>query len=178
MAKPTDTKARILAVALELFTERGVQSTSLREISERLGITKPALYYHFASRDDLVKSIIRPLTDDMDKLMATMEPGEPRELLGDYFDVIWRHRAVAVMMVRDLSAFSYFDLPERMFAFRRRLAELLLGPGPSAARHIHATVAIGGMADCVVEYAQSPYDEVKAAAVDAAVAALGGSGVA
>jgi len=45
-----DTRQRILDVASELFVERGYDATSLREIAERLGVTKAALYYHFASK--------------------------------------------------------------------------------------------------------------------------------
>ena len=41
------TRQRIQAVALELFTEQGYEKTSLREIAERLNVTKAALYYHF-----------------------------------------------------------------------------------------------------------------------------------
>jgi len=44
-----------------LFSERGVQQTSLRDIAERLGITKPALYYHFESRDALLENIVQPM---------------------------------------------------------------------------------------------------------------------
>src|SRR5215470_13688163 len=38
-----DTRTRIQRVALELFTEHGYEATSLREIAERLGVTKAAL---------------------------------------------------------------------------------------------------------------------------------------
>ena len=41
-----DTRARIQQVALEMFAEQGYERTSLREIAERLGVTKAALYYH------------------------------------------------------------------------------------------------------------------------------------
>src|SRR5579875_1139958 len=44
------TRERILDIALELFTEQGYDKTSLRDISERLGTTKAALYYHFKSK--------------------------------------------------------------------------------------------------------------------------------
>jgi AcrR family transcriptional regulator len=54
----TDTRARIQDVALELFTERGYASTSLREIAERLGVTKAALYYHFKSKEEIVNSFV------------------------------------------------------------------------------------------------------------------------
>ena len=43
----SDTRARIQRVALELFAEQGYDKTSLREIAERLDVTKAALYYHF-----------------------------------------------------------------------------------------------------------------------------------
>ena len=56
--KPTgsaiSTRERILDIALELFTEQGYDKTSLRDIAERLGTTKAALYYHFKSKSDIL----------------------------------------------------------------------------------------------------------------------------
>jgi AcrR family transcriptional regulator len=51
------TRERVLDVALDLFTERGFDRTSLREIAERLGVTKAALYYHFASKEDILMEL-------------------------------------------------------------------------------------------------------------------------
>src|ERR1044071_3578146 len=51
-------RARIQEVALELFIEEGYDKTSLREIAERLGVTKAALYYHFPTKEDIVTSLI------------------------------------------------------------------------------------------------------------------------
>jgi AcrR family transcriptional regulator len=48
------TRERILDLALELFTEQGYDATSLRDIAERLGTTKAALYYHFARKEDIL----------------------------------------------------------------------------------------------------------------------------
>src|SRR5262249_33846507 len=53
----TSTRDRILDVALDLFIEKGFDGTSLREIAERLGVTKAALYYHFASKDDILLAL-------------------------------------------------------------------------------------------------------------------------
>ena len=47
-------RERILDVALELFNEQGYDKTSLREIAERLGVTKAALYYHFERKEDIL----------------------------------------------------------------------------------------------------------------------------
>ncbi|WP_117208558.1 TetR/AcrR family transcriptional regulator [Allorhizocola rhizosphaerae] len=172
MARPSGTKKRIQAVAQELFLAQGVRNTSLRQISDRLGITKPALYYHFASRDELVKSIIQPLIDDTEAFMSGREPGDPRRLLEDYFDLLWRHREVFIMLLRDPSTLAYLNLTDRVFRWRRTLTGLLVGPEPSSRALIHATVALGGMSDCAVEHSDAPFEEVKAAAVEAAAAAL------
>ncbi|MBF8192646.1 helix-turn-helix transcriptional regulator [Nonomuraea sp. K274] len=169
----SDTKARIQAVARELFVRQGVRNTSLRQISDRLGITKPALYYHFASRDELVRSIVQPMVEDIERFVAQQAPGDARRLLDDYFELMWRHREVIVMMVRELSTLGYLDLGARMFDWRRQLIILLLGPELTQEQHIRATVALGGMSDCTVEYAHLPLDVVKPLAVAAAADALG-----
>jgi len=51
------TRERILDVALDLFTDQGFDGTSMREIAERLDITKPAIYYHFASKEEILMAL-------------------------------------------------------------------------------------------------------------------------
>jgi len=172
VARPSGTKQRIQAAARELFVAQGVKNTSLRQISERLGITKPALYYHFASRDELVRSIITPLIEDTEAFLADRAPGHARRLLEDYFDLMWRHRDVLTMIIRDPTTLATLDLADKAFRWRREIIVLLLGPEPDPAARIRATVALGGMSDCAVEYAELPFETVKPAAVNAAVAAL------
>lgn len=175
MPRPTDTKARIQQVARELFARRGVQQTSLRDIADVLGITKPALYYHFDSRESLVSSIVQPLLDDMDAFIGEREVArlEPRALLSDYFDLLHRNRELIAMLVRDLSTMGHLDLVGRMLDWRRRLLTLLLGPSPPLAAQVQAVVAIGGMSDCTVEFPDVPMEKIKTTAIDAACAALG-----
>jgi AcrR family transcriptional regulator len=51
------TRERILDVALDLFTDQGFDATSMREIAERLHISKPAIYYHFASKEEILMAL-------------------------------------------------------------------------------------------------------------------------
>src|SRR5690348_12993074 len=80
-----DTRSRIQAVALELFTEKGYEATSLREIAERLGVTKAALYYHFKTKEDIVASLMEDRVEAMTELLDWAK-GQPhtRELRREF----------------------------------------------------------------------------------------------
>jgi AcrR family transcriptional regulator len=66
-------------VALELFTAQGYESTSLRQIAERLGINKASLYYHFASKEDILRSLFSERGNEAEDLLAWLseQPAEP-----------------------------------------------------------------------------------------------------
>ncbi|MGH3392849.1 MAG: TetR/AcrR family transcriptional regulator [Actinomadura sp.] len=80
-------------MALDLFAENGYEKTSLREIAERLGVTKAALYYHFKSKEDIVVSLFDDLLSAVDELIAwgrrqPVSPQTRRELLRRYTEVM------------------------------------------------------------------------------------------
>ena len=54
------TKERIAEIAAALFAEHGVASTSIRMICHEARITAPTLYYHFGSKDGLLRHIVFP----------------------------------------------------------------------------------------------------------------------
>ena len=64
-------------VALELFAEQGYEKTSLREIAERLGVTKAALYYHFKSKEDIVHSFTDDYFAELDALLRWAKDQPP-----------------------------------------------------------------------------------------------------
>jgi AcrR family transcriptional regulator len=90
-----DTRAEILAVASELFIEQGYDATSLREIAERLGLTKAALYYHFPSKEDILGALLEPTfamaTQLMERLEASRDVGEWAEGLDWTLEMIFDH---------------------------------------------------------------------------------------
>ncbi|MFD7031774.1 TetR/AcrR family transcriptional regulator [Streptomyces sp. NPDC059917] len=65
-----NTRQLIQDVALELFAEQGYEKTSLREIAERLEVTKAALYYHFKTKEEILISIFDDTTRPIDELIA------------------------------------------------------------------------------------------------------------
>ena len=64
-----NTRQRIQDVALELFAEQGYEKTSLREIAERLDVTKAALYYHFKTKEEILVSIFEDLSQPIQDLI-------------------------------------------------------------------------------------------------------------
>ncbi|HEV8102260.1 MAG TPA: TetR/AcrR family transcriptional regulator [Gaiellaceae bacterium] len=47
-------RAELTRIAARLFAERGYQGTSLADLAEQLGVQKPSLYHHIASKEDLL----------------------------------------------------------------------------------------------------------------------------
>jgi AcrR family transcriptional regulator len=171
-----DTRERIQQVARELFLTRGVQATSLQDIATRLGITKPALYYHFASREELVRSIITPMLDDLEGYVGALEAApehDPRTLLEGFFDVHLKHRDILLLAVREMTTLEDLGLLDVAIGWRTRLGELLVGPDAPLARQCQVVVALGGLADCAWAFEHVPVETLRVAAVDAACGALG-----
>ncbi len=56
MAK--DTKERILAAALEMFSQNGYAGTNIRELTASLGLVKSSLYRHFESKEEIWNSLL------------------------------------------------------------------------------------------------------------------------
>jgi AcrR family transcriptional regulator len=163
-------------VARDLFLQQGVQRTSLQDIADKLGITKPALYYHFSSREDLVRSILVPLIDEGEQFVDEQEARghtDARELLEGYFDFHYRHREDLVLVLAELTALADLGLIDKVLAWRDRLGKLVFGPRPTLAQSTRAVVAFGGLQDCCLQFPDTPDKELRANSVEAALAALG-----
>src|SRR5437762_10376000 len=104
-----DTRVRIQRVALELFAEQGYDATSLREIAERLGVTKAALYYHFRSKEDIVRSFVEDYRTELEKVIAwgASQPRTPEsraEILARYAGIVGEQLAVIRFMEQNQAA--------------------------------------------------------------------------
>lgn len=57
-ARLEPTRARLLQAAARLFTARGYHGVSVREVAQAVGVTKPALYHHYADKEALFLAIL------------------------------------------------------------------------------------------------------------------------
>jgi AcrR family transcriptional regulator len=71
-----DMARHIARVAARLFASRGYDATSVREIVEAAGVTKPTLYYHFGSKEGLAQALLTvPMTELASRLRNCLDPG-------------------------------------------------------------------------------------------------------
>ncbi len=127
----TDTRSRMQKVALELFAEQGYEKTSLREIAERLGVTKAALYYHFKSKEDIVHSFTDDYFAELDNLLdwARNQPrGEEnrREILDRYVSIVLASNEVFRFLEQNRASVQSMEAGKERFArIRVRLDALV-----------------------------------------------------
>ncbi|MFI6105692.1 TetR/AcrR family transcriptional regulator [Streptomyces sp. NPDC051310] len=142
-----NTRQRIQDVAIELFAEQGYEKTSLREIAERLDVTKAALYYHFKTKEDIVISLFEDLTRPIDELIdwAAAQPRTletKKEILRRYHAALlgaaplFRFMQENQATVRDLSIGETFK--RRMLT----LLKLVQEPGFSMTDRMRCTSAL------------------------------------
>ncbi|MGA0034620.1 MAG: TetR/AcrR family transcriptional regulator [Ilumatobacteraceae bacterium] len=64
-------RQHILDGALPVFSEHGFHDTSMNEIAEAVGVTKPVIYQHFGSKRELFSSLIDTVGNDMVETVKT-----------------------------------------------------------------------------------------------------------
>jgi AcrR family transcriptional regulator len=150
----SDTRARIQRVALELFAEQGYDKTSLREIAERLDVTKAALYYHFKSKEDIVRSLVEDYFGQIDALIAwaKTQPRTPEtrdEILSRYVQIVADGSDAFRMLHHNQAALnSLSSAKQRGDLFRERMTGLidaLTGPQASLRERLRAAMTLGGV---------------------------------
>ena len=147
----TDTRARIQRIAVELFTEHGYEGTSLREIAERLGVTKAALYYHFKSKEDIIQSLVEDYQAQMNELIAwaASQPGTPqakREILARYMHIVAERDQVFRMLHQNQAVLNTMaSAIKTLKTSPRRLADQLTGPDAPLRERIRAMMTLGAI---------------------------------
>ena len=83
---PDATRAAMLQVAVDLFSERGFHATTVQAIVQRAGVTKGAFYHHFESKEDVLRQIHAEYAGEMvtnarDTLQRDISPIEQLRMI-------------------------------------------------------------------------------------------------
>ena len=170
----TDTRSRVQKVALELFAEQGYEKTSLREIAERLGVTKAALYYHFKSKEDIVHSFTDDYFTEIDALLDWAKD-QPRSdetrhaILDRYVGIVLAGSEVFRFLEQNRASVQTMEAGKERFArFRDRLdtlVDLLAGPEAPLRDRVRATAGVLSVGATCMFYLQQVDDPDKLRAI-------------
>jgi len=92
-------RTQLLDVAIEIFADKGFHATSMDDIAEAAGVTKPVLYQHFPSKRALYRELIDAVDHQLTERLvtATSHAATGRERVQDgfaaYFRFVTEHRA-------------------------------------------------------------------------------------
>ncbi|MEA3215189.1 MAG: hypothetical protein QOJ19_1345 [Acidimicrobiia bacterium] len=143
------TRDRVTQAALQLFAHGGYTATSLREIARAVGVTVPALYYHFASKEDLLRNIVQPFLTAADEFLEDLagrpRAGFARRAFEGYYDLIVEHLDVYRLVSRDPAVRGQADVGGWAARQDERLLELLTGAGADHGRRVRAAAATGAL---------------------------------
>jgi AcrR family transcriptional regulator len=173
-----DTRTRILEVALELIATNGFAATSTRELSERLGFTKAALYYHFRTKDDLLAALVGPVLEQLTAIAANGRSGHSNaarhELLAAYVDLVATHEGLIRVLSQDPSVANRPALASAEALYEQLTLRLAGRADPDTTERVRVRSALGGIHAALLH--PKPDEDpavVREAALIAAAGALG-----
>jgi AcrR family transcriptional regulator len=160
---PGTTRERILDAALDLFAERGYDKTSLREIADKLGFTKAALYYHFERKEEILLALHlrmhalgRDALERLGAIEATEEAvGRWAELLDTFIDQVLENRKLFLFHVRNHNALEQLQQDAHNHAehedFEERLRRFLGDPAIPTALRVRMACSVGAVMGAFME---------------------------
>ena len=112
----SDTASAILDVAERLAQTRGFNAFSYADVAAELGITKPALHYHFASKAELGEALLTRYTARFDDALESIDASDldAAGKLEAYADLYAQVLAQDRMCLCGMLAADYHTLPEPM----------------------------------------------------------------
>jgi AcrR family transcriptional regulator len=128
-----EARQAILNAAGAAFAEGGYESTSLDEIAHRVGVTRAGVLYHFNSKEAVLAGLIGPLLEDIEALLAGIEPADQptadqrRALVDGMFEVFLRHRHASEVLGRFQSTVETLDIGPAVLKYNAELAARLGG---------------------------------------------------
>jgi AcrR family transcriptional regulator len=134
-APTTDRRAELLEIAAQLFAERGLRATTVRDIADAAGILSGSLYHHFDSKESMVDEILRGFLDALfgryrEIVAEKLGPRETFEaiVIASFEALDAHHAAVAIYQAEarhlaDQPRFGY--IRERLVEFRKLWHDVL-----------------------------------------------------
>ncbi|MEV4357247.1 TetR/AcrR family transcriptional regulator [Nonomuraea sp. NPDC049625] len=106
--RPGHDQAAVLRAAVELFNRKGYDATSMGDLAKELGLTKPAIYHHVTSKEQLLGQALDDALDELTAVVTeasrdqagTSAYGRLREVLRRSVEVLVAHQPSVTLLLR------------------------------------------------------------------------------
>ncbi|MCK9896789.1 TetR/AcrR family transcriptional regulator [Frankia sp. AgB32] len=120
----------------------------MRDISERLGLTKAALYYYFPSKETILDALLEPLMSELTRLVDLVRHSPPPStavLVEQLAEVMAGSGGVLLAFINDPSIVRRRIGQSDMISLQHALVRALAGPAPTDERLLRAHCAVGAL---------------------------------
>jgi AcrR family transcriptional regulator len=123
----SERRARLIALAGDLFAQKGFRATTVREIADAAGILSGSLYHHFESKESIGDEILSGFLNEVlanyrDSVATAADPRAALEqIVRSTSRSLSRHRAALTMLQND---WSYFASQPRFAYLPKALREI------------------------------------------------------
>ena len=151
----SDSQARILDAARELFSQHGVAGTSLKMIAEAVGVSKAAIYHQYPAKEDIVYAVgqqINVALSVMTELVSSEADITKRRrlLLDQIISLAVENRHIAGRLQQDPHFLKLFREQPAFVAVMTRLEETFIGGEPEPHSKAVLAMLITGVAGAVM----------------------------
>ena len=122
-------RQQILDIAADLFAQRGFHGVSVADLGAACGVSGPALYKHFPSKDAVLAEMLVSISEELlsvgrQRAAAAVTPAEAVEALIEWhIEFALAHRALIVVQDRDWSSLAD-DARERVRSLQREYVDV------------------------------------------------------
>ena len=175
----TDTRERLVGVAIDLFTRHSFAGTSLQMIADDIGFTKAAIYHHFRTREQLLLAVLEPLLDELRVVVDAAQAkrsahARADQMLTGYAALAVRHRRLVGVLAADPSVAAALEERADWTQLIARQLALLADVDPGPAGKVKAAMVFAGMATAAGSLSVGlDDDDLRACLIDAGRRTLG-----
>lgn len=179
MPRGDSSAAHIREAALALFFRHGVSGTSLRMVAEALGVSKAAVYYHYRTKEDIVRAVLEPAFATFSDLVSEADDLPPEERAAALVQGLARqavvHRELYAVTLHDVTAAELRRGSQTARTFAR-MRDQLAGPDPDQDARVRAALFLSGLMAPAVDRDLATMDgaALEAAIIEAGSRLLGG----
>ncbi|MEV0895199.1 TetR/AcrR family transcriptional regulator [Actinoplanes sp. NPDC049802] len=106
--RPGYDQAAVLRTAVALFNRKGYDATSIGDLAAELGLSKAAIYHHFASKDDLLRLALGDALDELTAVVSAATHADDgssahdrlREVVRRSVEVLVAHQPAVTLLLR------------------------------------------------------------------------------